>query len=138
MAAARPKPGVRADTAFPSYKAVKFWKLFEIKSVMSSVMKNIVLGISSRNYGEAVKGFVKGYGIKKSTDTGIYGVLVPLGKIIEYISALMLPPIPWSYTPAAKIELAHCWSPRLGWLPAPKNRYKKRREHIESDLVHSN
>src|SRR5208337_2247439 len=33
----------------------------------SSVMKNIVLGISSRNYEEAVEGFAKGYGIKKSS-----------------------------------------------------------------------
>ncbi len=30
-------------------------------------MKNMVLGISSRNYEEAVEGFVKGYGIKKSS-----------------------------------------------------------------------
>jgi transposase-like protein len=33
----------------------------------SSVMKNMVLGISSRNYEEAIEGFVKGYGIKKSS-----------------------------------------------------------------------
>jgi transposase-like protein len=32
-----------------------------------SVMKNMVLGISSRNYEEAVESFVKGYGIKKSS-----------------------------------------------------------------------
>ena len=32
-----------------------------------SVMKNMVLGISSRNYEEAVEGFMKGYGIKKSS-----------------------------------------------------------------------
>jgi putative transposase len=37
------------------------------KDVRSSVMKNMVLGISSRNYEEAVEGFVKGYGIKKSS-----------------------------------------------------------------------
>lgn len=36
-------------------------------SMRSSVMKNMVLGISSRNYEEAVEGFVKGYGIKKSS-----------------------------------------------------------------------
>jgi putative transposase len=30
-------------------------------------MRNMVLGISSRNYEEAVEGFVKGYGIKKSS-----------------------------------------------------------------------
>ena len=33
----------------------------------NSVMKNMVLGISSRNYEETVEGFVKGYGIKKSS-----------------------------------------------------------------------
>ena len=33
----------------------------------NSAMKNMVLGISSRNYEEAVEGFVKGYGIKKSS-----------------------------------------------------------------------
>jgi hypothetical protein len=32
-----------------------------------SVLKNMVLGISSRNYEEAVSGFLKGYGIKKSS-----------------------------------------------------------------------
>jgi putative transposase len=32
-----------------------------------SVLKNMVLGISSRNYEEAVSGFMKGYGIKKSS-----------------------------------------------------------------------
>ena len=37
------------------------------KGIRSSVMKNMVLGISSRNYEEAVEGFVKGYGIKKSS-----------------------------------------------------------------------
>jgi putative transposase len=37
------------------------------RGVRSSVMKNMVLGISSRNYEEAVEGFVKGYGIKKSS-----------------------------------------------------------------------
>ncbi len=37
------------------------------KGMRSSVMKNMVLGISSRNYEEAVEGFVKGYGIKKSS-----------------------------------------------------------------------
>ncbi|MGO9613212.1 MAG: IS256 family transposase [Dissulfurispiraceae bacterium] len=37
------------------------------KGMRSSVMKNMVLGISSRNYEEAVKGFVEGYGIKKSS-----------------------------------------------------------------------
>ncbi len=36
------------------------------RGMRSSVMKNMVLGISSRNYEEAVEGFVKGYGIKKS------------------------------------------------------------------------
>jgi putative transposase len=37
------------------------------RGVRSSVMKHMVLGISSRNYEEAVEGFVKGYGIKKSS-----------------------------------------------------------------------
>jgi len=30
-------------------------------------MKNMILGISSRNYAESVESFVKGYGIKKSS-----------------------------------------------------------------------
>ncbi len=37
------------------------------KGMRNSVMKNMVLGISSRHYEEAVEGFVKGYGIKKSS-----------------------------------------------------------------------
>jgi putative transposase len=37
------------------------------RGVRSSVMKNMILGISSRNYEEAVEGFVTGYGIKKSS-----------------------------------------------------------------------
>lgn len=37
------------------------------KSMRSLVMKNMVLGISSRNYEEVVEGFIKGYGIKKSS-----------------------------------------------------------------------
>ena len=37
------------------------------KGMRKSVLKNMVLGISSRNYEEAVSGFVKGYGIKKSS-----------------------------------------------------------------------
>jgi transposase-like protein len=37
------------------------------RGMRSSVMKNMVLGISSRNYEEAVEGFVRGYGIKKSS-----------------------------------------------------------------------
>lgn len=32
-----------------------------------AVLKNMILGISSRNYEEAVSGFIKGYGIKKSS-----------------------------------------------------------------------
>jgi len=35
--------------------------------VRSSVMKNMILGISSRNYEETVESFVRGYGIKKSS-----------------------------------------------------------------------
>lgn len=37
------------------------------RGMRNSVMKNMVLGISSRNYEETVEGFVKGYGIKKSS-----------------------------------------------------------------------
>ncbi len=37
------------------------------KSMRNSVMKDMLLGISSRNYEEAVSGFMKGYGIKKSS-----------------------------------------------------------------------
>ena len=36
-------------------------------SMRNSVMKNMILGISSRNYAESVESFVKGYGIKKSS-----------------------------------------------------------------------
>ncbi len=37
------------------------------RGMRSTVMKNMILGISSRNYAELVEGFVKGYGIKKSS-----------------------------------------------------------------------
>ena len=37
------------------------------RSMRSTVMKDMLLGISSRNYEEAVSGFMKGYGIKKSS-----------------------------------------------------------------------
>lgn len=37
------------------------------KGMRDSAMKNMVLGISSRNYEETVESFVKGYGIKKSS-----------------------------------------------------------------------
>jgi transposase-like protein len=37
------------------------------RGMRSSVMKNMILGISSRNYAESVEGFLKGYGIKKSS-----------------------------------------------------------------------
>ena len=36
-------------------------------SMRNSVMKNMILGISSRNYAESVESFVNGYGIKKSS-----------------------------------------------------------------------
>jgi len=39
----------------------------DLRGMRSSVMKNMVLGISSRNYEETVECFVKGYGIKKSS-----------------------------------------------------------------------
>jgi transposase-like protein len=45
-----------------TYKALR-----DPKGMRGSVMKNMVLGISSRNYEEAVESFVKGYGIKKSS-----------------------------------------------------------------------
>jgi transposase-like protein len=37
------------------------------RGMRKSVMKSMVLGISSRNYEEAVEGFIKGYGIKKTS-----------------------------------------------------------------------
>lgn len=37
------------------------------QGMRESVLKNMVLGISSRDYEEAVSGFLKGYGIKKSS-----------------------------------------------------------------------
>lgn len=37
------------------------------KGMNSSVMRHLILGISSRNYEEAIEGFIKGYGIKKSS-----------------------------------------------------------------------
>jgi transposase-like protein len=37
------------------------------EGMRESVLKNMVLGISSRDYEEAVSGFLKGYGIKKSS-----------------------------------------------------------------------
>ncbi len=45
-----------------TYKAFK-----NPKGMNSSAMKQLILGISSRNYEEAVEGFIKGYGIKKSS-----------------------------------------------------------------------
>jgi transposase-like protein len=36
-------------------------------SMRNSIMKNMILGISSRNYAESVESFVNGYGIKKSS-----------------------------------------------------------------------
>jgi len=37
------------------------------QGMRESVLKNMILGISSRDYEEAVSGFLKGYGIKKSS-----------------------------------------------------------------------
>ncbi len=45
-----------------TYKAFQ-----DTKGMKGSVMKHLILGISSRNYEEAVEGFIKGYGIKKSS-----------------------------------------------------------------------
>ena len=44
-----------------------FQSLRDPNGMRSSIMKKMVLGISSRNYEEVVEGFVKGYGIKKSS-----------------------------------------------------------------------
>lgn len=44
-----------------------FQALRSPQGMRNSVMKNMVLGISSRNYEESVEGFIKGYGIKKSS-----------------------------------------------------------------------
>lgn len=44
-----------------------FQSLRDPRAMRSSIMKKMVLGISSRNYEEVVEGFVKGYGIKKSS-----------------------------------------------------------------------
>jgi transposase-like protein len=44
------------------------YRAFQIPDKMKqSVMKQMVLGISSRNYEEAAESFIKGYGIKKSS-----------------------------------------------------------------------
>lgn len=45
-----------------TYKAFR-----DPKGMKSTVMKNMILGISSRNYEEAVESVIKGYGIKKSS-----------------------------------------------------------------------
>ncbi|MCG6551536.1 MAG: IS256 family transposase [Candidatus Magnetominusculus sp. LBB02] len=45
-----------------TYKAFR-----DAKGMRSSVMKQMVLGISTRNYEEAVENLIKGYGIKKSS-----------------------------------------------------------------------
>ncbi len=45
-----------------TYRAFK-----DPKGMRGSVMKNMVLGISSRNYEEAVESLIKGYGIKRSS-----------------------------------------------------------------------
>ena len=37
------------------------------RGMRNSVIKNMILGISSRNYAESVESFLKGYGIKKSS-----------------------------------------------------------------------
>lgn len=46
---------------------VTFQAFQDPKGMRSLVMKNMVLGISSRNYEEVAEGFIKGYGIKKSS-----------------------------------------------------------------------
>jgi transposase-like protein len=48
--------------------ALNTYKAFQNPNGMNStVMKQLILGISSRNYEEAIEGFIKGHGIKKSS-----------------------------------------------------------------------
>jgi putative transposase len=47
---------------------LKTYKAFQNpKGMNSAVMKHLILGISSRNYEEAIESFISGYGIKKSS-----------------------------------------------------------------------
>lgn len=48
------------------------------KRMRASVMKNMILGISSRNYEETVEGFMKGYGIKKSSVSRHFVQVLPI------------------------------------------------------------
>jgi transposase-like protein len=60
----RPRLRGRDNKEIPlaTYMAFK-----DAKGMNGTVMKNMVLGISSRNYEEAVESLIKGYGIKKSS-----------------------------------------------------------------------
>ena len=52
----------RKEIPLATYEAFR-----DPKGMREAVLKNMVLGISSRNYEESVSGFLKGYGIKKSS-----------------------------------------------------------------------
>ena len=52
----------KKEIALATYQSLR-----DPRGMRSSIMKNMVLGISSRNYEETVEGFIKGYGIKKSS-----------------------------------------------------------------------
>lgn len=52
----------KEEIGLKTYKALR-----NPKSMKDSVTRNLVLGISSRNYEEAVESFTRGYGIKKSS-----------------------------------------------------------------------
>ena len=60
------RPGLRGkdgkEIPLSTYKAFR-----NPESMKATVMKQMILGISSRNYEEAVEGIIKGYGIKKSS-----------------------------------------------------------------------
>jgi transposase-like protein len=60
------RPRVRGkdnkEISLSTYRAFR-----DPKGMKNSVVKNMILGISSRNYEEAVESVIKGYGIKKSS-----------------------------------------------------------------------
>lgn len=60
----RPRLRGRDNREIPltTYKALR-----NHRSMRGTVLKNMILGISSRNYEETVEGVMKGYGIKKSS-----------------------------------------------------------------------
>lgn len=52
----------RKEIPLATYEAFR-----DPQGMRESVLKNMILGISSRDYEEAISGFLKGYGIKKSS-----------------------------------------------------------------------